>query len=120
MPLRFDATLKDLAGIHPGQFLTEMDGPTSLPVRLLNVDLSTITTATDIAFGLGDPLAEVVHLDAQAGPDADKHRKVLAYNALLHRLYRVPVHSILLLLRKQAQHSTQTGNIHYAARPGRG
>jgi predicted transposase YdaD len=115
----FDATLKDLAVINPVQFLTELDGQPSLPVRLLNIDLSTVTTATDLAFGLGDPVREVVHLDAQAGADADKHRDLLVYNALLHRQYRVPVHSILLLLRPKARHSDQTGSIAYSARPGR-
>ena len=120
MPKPFDATLKDLAAVDPRGFLAEVDAPPALPVKLLNVDLSTVTTAADIVFGLGWPLQEVVHVDAQAGPDADKHRDVLAYNVLLHRQYRVPVHSILLLLRRQAQLSTQDGNIQYAARPGRG
>ena len=113
----FDATLKDLAGINPAQFLAEIDAPPALPVRLLNVDLSTVTAATDLVFGLGEPLQEVVHLDAQAGPDPDKHLDLLAYHALLDRQHRVPVHSILLLLRRQALLSAQTGTISYAPRP---
>src|SRR5947209_7738014 len=88
----FDATLKDLAAVDPVGFLAEVDAPPALPVRLLSVDLSTVTAATDVVFGLGDPLQEVVHLDVQTGPDADKHRDLLAYNVLLHRQYRVPVH----------------------------
>lgn len=116
----FDATLKDLAGIDPRGLLAEIDAPPTVPVRLLNVDLSTVTTATDIVFGLGEPLQEVIHLDVQAGPDPEKHRDLLAYHALLHRQYRVPVHSILLLLRRDALLSRQTGNIHYAPRPDRG
>jgi hypothetical protein len=120
MPKQFDATLKDLASLDPERFLAEVDAPPALPVRLLNVDLSTVTAATDIVFGLGEPLQEVVHLDAQAGPDADKPFDLLAYSGLLHRQYRVPVHSILLLLHRQAQHSSQTGSITYSARPGRG
>ncbi len=116
----FDATLKDLAGLDPAGLLAEIDAPPTVPVRLLNVDLSTVTTATDIVFGLGEPLQEVIHLEVQAGPDPDKHRDLLAYHALLHRQYRVPVHSILLLLRPQALFSSQTGSLHYAARPGRG
>ena len=116
----FDATLKDMAGINPAQFLAEIDAPPALPVRLLNVDLSTVTAATDLVFGLGDPLQEVIHLDAQAGPDPHKHLDLLAYHALLHRQYRVPVHTILLLLRRQALLHAQTGNISYALRPGRG
>jgi hypothetical protein len=116
----FDATLKDLAVINPVEFLAEIDSPPALPVRLLNVDLSTVTTATDIVFGLGDPLQEIIHIDAQAGPDADKDRDVMVYNALLYRQYGVPVHSILLLLRRQAQHGNLTGNISYASRPTKG
>jgi predicted transposase YdaD len=89
-------------------------------VSLLNADLSTVTAATDLVFGLGEPLQEVVHLEAQAGPDADKHLDLLAYHGLLHRKYRVPVHSVLLLLRRQAEHSAQTGNIQYTTRLGQG
>ncbi len=120
MSMPFDATLKDLAGIDPCGLLAGIDAPPTVPVRLLNVDLSTVTAATDIVFGLGEPLQEVIHLDAQSGPDPEKHRDLLAYHALLHRQYRVPVHSILLLLRREALLSRQTGSIHYAPRTGRG
>jgi hypothetical protein len=116
----FDATLKDMAGVNPAEFLAEVDAPPALPVRLLNADLSTVTAAADLVFGLGEPLREVIHVDAQAGPDEDKHRDVLAYNALLHRQYKVPVHSILLLLRRQAVLRSQDGTVAYAPRPGRG
>ncbi|TVS13115.1 MAG: hypothetical protein EA424_21825 [Planctomycetaceae bacterium] len=58
-------------------------------MTLLNVDLSTVTMAADVVFGIGDPVAEILHLDAQAGPSATKHRDVLAYNVLLHRQYGV-------------------------------
>lgn len=116
----FDATIKDLAAQGPADFVTCFDGPTTRPVRLLNVDLSTVTTAADMVFAIGDPLAEILHLDAQAGPSATKHLDVLAYNVLLHRTYRVPVHSGVLLLRPQAQHPNLSGSVRYAARPGRG
>lgn len=116
----FDATIKDLAAQGPADFVTCFDGPTTRPVKLLNVDLSTVTTAADVVFAIGDPLTDILHLDAQAGPSATKHLDVLAYNVLLHRTYQVPVHSIVLLLRPQAQHPNLTGNVQYAARPGRG
>ncbi|TVS20416.1 MAG: hypothetical protein EA424_04065, partial [Planctomycetaceae bacterium] len=95
----YDATIKDLAAEGPADFVSWFDGPTTLAVTLLNVDLSTVTTAADVVFGIGDPLTEILHLDAQAGPSATKHLDVLAYNVLLHRRYRVPVRSIVLLLR---------------------
>src|SRR4051794_30556057 len=111
MPLPFDATLKDLGQSSPAAFLATFDRPTSEPIEVLNVDLSTITSSTDLVFGLGNPLREIVHLDFQAGPSASKHRDVLAYNVLLHRTYQVPVHSIVLLLRPSASHSNLNGEI---------
>src|SRR4051812_32838622 len=116
----FDATMKDLGAAYPGDYLATFDRPTSGPLRPINVDLSTVTTAADLVLGLGDPLAEIVHVDYQAAADRDKGAGVLVYNALLYRQYRVPVHSVLVLLRPQAAHSEVTGTVAYAARPGRG
>ena len=63
MPLPFDASLKDLAQVSPRGLLATFDAATALPVSLLNVDLSTVTTAADVVFGLGQPLQEIIHLD---------------------------------------------------------
>src|SRR5436305_8286109 len=120
MPLPFDATLKDLAQVSPRGVLATFDGPPTLPLSLLNIDLSTVTSAADLVFGLGQPLQEIVHLDFQSSASATKHTDVLVYNALLHRQYRVPVHSIVILLRPQAAHSNLNGTVTYASRPGRG
>jgi hypothetical protein len=116
----FDATLKDLASGYPRDFLTAFDAAPTLPVSLLNVDLSTVTTSADLVVGLGEPLREIVHIDFQSAASADKHADVLVYNSLLFRLYGVPVHSIIILLRPQAAHSNLSGTVHYAARPLRG
>lgn len=120
MPKPFDATVKDLAQQGPADFVAFFDRPTSRPVQMLNVDLSTVTTAADVVLGIGDPLEEILHLDAQASASGDLHRDVLAYNALLHRTHRVPVHSLVLLLRPAARHPNLHGSIQYAASSGRG
>src|SRR5262245_41710301 len=114
----FDATLKDLGADYPHDYLATFDRPTAGPVRPITVDLSTVTTAAYVVLGLGDPYREIVHIDFQAAADADKGADVLVYNALLHRQYGVPVHSVLVLLRPQAAHSAVTGAVAYAARPG--
>jgi hypothetical protein len=116
----FDATLKDLGEDSPEAFVREFDGPPQLPVSTLNVDLSTVTTAADLVFGLGDPLQEILHIDCQAGPKADLAADLHAYNSLLYRRYLVPVHTSVLLLRTEAKHRNLTGKLRYAARPKRG
>lgn len=120
MSFPFDATLKDLAQVNPPGLLAAFDTTPTLPVALLNADLSTVTTAADVVLGLGDPLTEIIHLDFQASASATKQDDVVVYNALLHRQYRVPVHSIVILLRPQAAHPNLNGAVDYAARPGRG
>jgi hypothetical protein len=120
VPLTFDSTLKDLARNCPADFLSVVDPTASGPVTMLNVDLSVVTTATDLVFGLGDPLKEILHVDCQASASATKHLDVMVYHALLHRQYQVPVHSVYLLLRPQAAHSNQDGTVAYAPRAGRG
>ena len=120
MPLRFNATLKDLAQVSPRGLLTTFDTAPALPVTVLNIDLSTVTTAADVVFGLGQPLQEIVHLDFQSSASATKHADVLVYKALLYREYLVPVHSIVVLLRPKAAHANLNGGVAYAPRPGRG
>ncbi len=120
MPLKYDATVKDLAQTNPRGLLSAFDTPPDLPVSLLNVDLSTVTTAADVVFGLGQPLQEIVHLDFQSSASASKHADILVYGALLHRQYLVPIHSIVVLLRPQASHPNLHGTVAYAPRPDRG
>jgi hypothetical protein len=116
----FDATLKDLGEYSPEAFVSEFDGPTQLPVSTLNIDLSTVTTAADLVFGLGNPLQAVLHIECQASAKADLAADLLAYNSLLYRRCRVPVHTSVLLLRPEARHRDLSGTLTHAARPGRG
>ncbi len=120
MSLPYDATVKDLARVNPRGLVGAFDEPTDLPVSLLNVDLSTVTTSADVVFGLGKPIREIVHFDFQSSASATKHADILVYNTLLHRQYQVPVHSTVILLRPQAVHPNLNGSVAYAPRPRRG
>ncbi len=120
MAMTFDATLKDMARSSPHGVLAAFDHPPTGPVKLLNVDLSTVTTAGDLVVGLGEPLAEILHFEFQSSAAAWKHADLMAYNALLFRRYHVPVHTVIVLLRPEAAHTNVDGTVAYAARPGRG
>ena len=95
----FDATLKDMGRESPGGFLAAFDRPPTLSIKMLNVDLSTVTRATDLILGLGEPLEEIIQLDFQASAAAWKHADVIVYNALVFAHYHVPVHTVVILLR---------------------
>jgi len=87
---------------------------------LLNVDLSTVTAAADLFFGIGQPPREVVHLDVQSGPAPTLDRRVRMYNALGHAHLGVPIHSIVVLLHPRADYPNITGQVRYASRPEHG
>jgi len=120
MGMTFDATLKDLGRDCPRGVLAEFDRLPTLPVLVMNVDLSTVTKAADLVLGLGNPLEEIVHIEFQSSAAAWKHADLLAYNSLLFDHHHVPVHTILVLLRPQALHPNNDGQVSYSPRPGRG
>jgi hypothetical protein len=113
MSLPFDATLKSIVAERPGDFAELFHLPVGEPVTAINVDLSTISAATDVSLGFGDPIREVVGLNFQTGPDSDLPRRLHLYNAALHFRLGVRVHSILVLLRPKADASNLTGNLTY-------
>src|SRR5262249_33546834 len=90
------------------------------PLTPLNVDLSTVTAATDIALGHGDPPDHIVDINFQSGPDEHLAARVLLYHALLHFRYGVPVHSLVVLLRPVADQRQLTGKLRYIGRPRKG
>src|SRR4051794_32145788 len=119
MSHRFDAALKDILGESVADLTPVLHLPAALPARTLNVDLSTVSAATDLAFGFGDPLQEIVDINFQSGADAHVDARLHFYNAAYHHHYHVPVRSILILLRSAADHSRLTGQLAYTAGSGR-
>jgi len=120
MAMTFDATLKEMCRESPEGFLTMFDRAPTLPIRLLNVDLSTVTSATDLVLGLGQPMEEIIHFEFQSSAAAWKHADLMVYNALLYAQHHVPAHTIVVLLRPQASHANLTGAVGYAPRPEHG
>ena len=113
MSLPFDATLKGILNKSPADLRVLFRLPTIEPAIALNVDLSTISAATDVAFGFGEPLQEIADLNFQSGPDPYVDARLLLYNAAFHLRFHVPVQSILVLLRPKAETAGLTGKLTY-------
>ncbi len=112
MSFPFDATLKDIVAQHPEDFVPVFGLPHAT-VTALNVDLSTLSAATDVAFGFGRPITEIVDLNFQSGPDARLPARLHLYNAAFHLRHEVPVSSVLILLRAKADSGNLTGKLVY-------
>jgi hypothetical protein len=63
MSLPFDATLKAIVAEHPGDFAALFGLPTNEPVTAVNVELSTLTAATDVALAYGQPVRSIIDLN---------------------------------------------------------
>src|SRR5436189_1274785 len=111
----FDATLKDILGQRPADLREPFRLSGLEPVQALNVDLSTISAATDVAIGFGDPVQEIADLNFQSGPDRNVDARLLLYNAAFHLKFAVPVRSILVLLRPKAETPGLNGKLSYVS-----
>jgi hypothetical protein len=110
MAMTFDATLKDMGRDSPRGFLAAFDRPPTVPVKPLNVDLSTVTALADLILGLGEPLEEIIQLDFQSSAAAWKHADLMVYHALLFAHYRVPVHTVSSCCARKRRTRTSTAS----------
>jgi hypothetical protein len=113
MSYPFDATLKEILAQQAADLQQVFRLPDIEPAQTLNVDLSTLSAATDVALGFGDPVREIADINFQSGPDAEVGRRLHLYNAAFHLKYRVPVRSILVLLRPKAAAPGLNGRLSY-------
>src|SRR5260370_26075179 len=115
MPHTFDAVLKGMFAPDPADLVPAFGLPRIEPAVALNVDLSTISAATDVGIGFGSPLQEIADLNFQSGPDPNVDARCLLYSAALHFRFKVPVRSLLILLRPKADVKALQGKLAYAA-----
>jgi predicted transposase YdaD len=111
----FDATMKQLLDACAPDWvawLAPLVGlPKSVAVEPLDVDLSTVQPVADKVFRLQPPATGLLHLEAQSSWDGEFPARLLLYNVLLESRYGGPVHTVALLLRREALTSDLTGEV---------
>jgi predicted transposase YdaD len=105
----FDATTKELLESDPRAWLELLLGRQLGEVRILNVDLSTITTEADSVLLVQEAEPWVVHLEFQTSYDPDLPQRLQRYNTLVNYRQRLPVQSLALLLCPDADGPAMTG-----------
>ena len=104
MAKRFDATTKELFDRHPADWLAYAGLPVPAnraAVRVVDADLSGISLSPDKVVLVDGPEPYIAHFEFQSGVDADLDLRVLVYNVLLRRRHRLPVRSVVILLRRK-------------------
>jgi predicted transposase YdaD len=112
VPKPFDATTKHLVEARPAAWL-EYAGLPRADVDVIDADLSTVTADADRVLRVNAPAPWLAHLEFQAGYDRDLGERTLQYNVLLHRRHGLPVQSVVLLLRPEADGPEMTGVVQH-------
>jgi hypothetical protein len=109
VPKPFDATTKHLLETDPGAWMTFADLVPDGPVTVLDTDLSTVTSAADGVYRVDGPEPWLVHFEFQSSADRLLNARLLRYNVLLSDRYDLPVQSVVILLRPEADSPSLTG-----------
>jgi predicted transposase YdaD len=113
----FDAILKHLPQDYP-QDWARFAG-VEAPVSVIDADVSTVTAAADKVLWVEESQPWILHLEFQASHDATLGSRVLHYNVLLRTRHKVPVRSLVILLRREADGRDLTGTVQWRWPSGR-
>jgi predicted transposase YdaD len=114
----FDATTKDLIEKHPIDWLRVV-GVKVASASPQNVDLSTISVEADAIFRVNEPDPWIVHLEIQSSYDVTLPSRLQRYNVLIrHHQKNLPVQSIVLLLRPEADGPALTKHLRHSLPSG--
>jgi predicted transposase YdaD len=105
----YDATTKDLLEIAPADWLAFLGHPAPERVRLIDADLSTVTTAADKVLLVEEDPPWLLHLEFQSRHEEKLPQRILRYNVLLAERHGLPVSSAVILLRSKASVKGLTG-----------
>ena len=105
----YDATTKYLLESHPATLLAFLGLGEGHTVRALNVDLSTVTAEVDGVLLVEDDAPWLTHVEFQTGYETGLGLRLLRYNVLLNYDRKLPVQSVVLLLRPEADGPAMTG-----------
>src|SRR5947209_8579570 len=105
----FDAATKHLIEGHPADWLAYAGLPPATKLRVIDSDLSAITTAADKLIQVDEPQPYIAHIELQSGADATLDRRMLAYEAMTRLRHELPVRSVVFLLRPQTAGGVKGG-----------
>ena len=117
MPKPFDAATKHLLEAQPSAWLDYLGLP-GTHAQLVEADLTTVTAEADKVLRVDDTVPYLAHIEFQSGYETDLGERVLHYNVLLFYRHRLPVQSVVVLLRREADGPEVTGTAGYDLESG--
>jgi predicted transposase YdaD len=109
MPKTFDSTMKERVERKPRPWVSLFLGRDVGEVRVVNADLSTITAEADKILRVVGPPAWIVHTEFETSYKSDLPLKAQRYNVLARCRHELPVQTVIVLLRPEADGPNLTG-----------
>jgi predicted transposase YdaD len=115
---RFDVSTKELVWDDPAAWLECFGiGPPG-PVEVIDSDITALTAGADKVIKVGGPEPYLVNLELQSSHDSELVQTTWFRQAALFRRHRLPVLTVLVLLRRQANSPNLTGSFEICMRDG--
>ncbi len=112
----FDSTMKDLLDHFAIDWVSWLapvfNLPATVQVQPCDVDLSTVQITADKVFQLCASETGYLHIEPQSSRDDSLPLRLTCYNLLINYKRSGPVHSVVVLLRREAQFPGLTGVFH--------
>jgi hypothetical protein len=109
MSKKYDAGMKVLLETHLVDWLALVPRKPTGPMRIIDSDIATVSAATDKVLWIDDPVPWILHVELQSKRDPSLELRVPWYNAILEYKHRCLVHSLVVLLTKNAETPGLTG-----------
>jgi len=110
-PRPFDVATRFLIDDDPEAWLTCARLPINGPAHVIESDVSTVLAQVDKVLKVDAPSPWLAHIELQVSYDRILPLRLLQYHALLRRRHELPVASVVVLLRQQADGQDVTGRI---------
>ncbi len=107
----FETTLKEMAERDPKPWMGLLLGRPVRDVEVINADLPTIAAEADKLFRIAEPSPHLVHSEFETSYKAEHPRKGLRYSVLARVRHGLPVQTIFVLLRPEADGPAFTGTL---------
>ena len=111
MRKKYDVTMRVIHDREPADWLGFLSFPVPDPglLQVLDSNVSTFSGEIDKAIWVGGPEPFIVHTEFLSGRDLGLPERAFWYNALLGQKYKVPVWTVIVLLRPAADGPELTG-----------
>jgi hypothetical protein len=105
----FDAGVRVLIEQYLPDWLAITPRQAQGPARVIDSDLSTISAEADKLLYIDDPQPWILHLEPQANWDGNLEKRLSWYNEIVSYKHDCLVHTVLVLLRREADSPRLTG-----------